>query len=413
MGSVLGIVVIVVGILASVALHELGHMIPAKKFGVLVPDYAVGFGPALWKKKIGETTYALRVILLGGYVKIIGMYAPARAGTRLVGRSGKPTLAQEARQGSAEEIPAGQESRAFYLLSAPKKIAVMLGGPLMNLLICVVLSAVTMMGIGAPTPSRTIADVPTTVRTSGGELASPAYEAGVRPGDTVAAWNGTPVSSFSQLQQLIGATPEGEAGVLSVEREGARLDLTLTPVTGASGGRIVGITAGYEYVSASVGEVASANWQMLTGTLAVVGRLPVAVWEVGRSVFTDAPRDASGVVSVVGVGRLAGEVTGDSQALGLRDTRQVVAVLLSLLASLNMALFVFKLIPLPPLDGGHIVGALFEGARRQVARLRGASDPGPADTARLVPLTWAVGSLLVAMSVILIVADIVKPISLG
>ena len=167
MGSVLGIVVILVGILASVALHELGHMIPAKKFGVLVPDYAVGFGPALWKKKIGETTYALRVILLGGYVKIIGMYAPARAGTRLVGRSGKPTLAQEARQGSAEEIPAGQESRAFYLLSAPKKIAVMLGGPLMNLLICVVLSAVTMMGIGAPTPSRTIADVPTTVRTSG------------------------------------------------------------------------------------------------------------------------------------------------------------------------------------------------------------------------------------------------------
>ena len=106
MGSVLGIVVIVVGILASVALHELGHMIPAKKFGVLVPDYAVGFGPALWKKKIGETTYALRAILLGGYVKIIGMYAPARAGTRLVGRSGKPTLAQEARQGSAEEIPA-------------------------------------------------------------------------------------------------------------------------------------------------------------------------------------------------------------------------------------------------------------------------------------------------------------------
>ena len=413
MGSVLGIVVIVVGILASVALHELGHMIPAKKFGVLVPDYAVGFGPALWKKKIGETTYALRAILLGGYVKIIGMYAPARAGTRLVGRSGKPTLAQEARQGSAEEIPAGQESRAFYLLSAPKKIAVMLGGPLMNLLICVVLSAVTMMGIGAPTPSRTIADVPATVSTPGGELASPAHEAGVLPGDTVAAWNGTPVSSFSQLQQLIGATPEGEAGVLSVEREGTRLDLTLTPVTGASGGRIVGITAGYEYVSASVGEVASANWQMLTGTLAVVGRLPVAVWEAGRSVFTDAPRDASGVVSVVGVGRLAGEVTGDSQALGLRDTRQVVAVLLSLLASLNMALFVFNLIPLPPLDGGHIVGALFEGARRQVARLRGASDPGPADTARLVPLTWAVGSLLVAMSVILIVADIVKPISLG
>ena len=150
MGSITGIVVITIGILVSVALHEVGHMLPAKKFGVLVPDYAVGFGPALWKKKIGDTTYALRAILLGGYVKIVGMYAPARPGTRLVGRRGKVTLAQEAREASAEEIPQGQEHRAFYLLSAPKKITVMLCGPLMNLLICFVLSAVTMVGIGAP-----------------------------------------------------------------------------------------------------------------------------------------------------------------------------------------------------------------------------------------------------------------------
>ena len=191
------------------------------------------------------------------------------------------------------------------------------------------------------------------------------------------------------------------------------MDLTVTPVTGAQGARYVGVTAAYEYVSASPADVARADWQMFTGTASVVVRLPQAVWQVGRSIVTDEERDASGVVSVVGVGRMAGEVTGDSAALGLRDTRQVVAVLLSLLASLNMALFVFNLIPLPPLDGGHILGAVFEGVRRQVARLRGKEDPGPADTARLVPLTWAVGGLLVAMSVILIVADIVKPVSLG
>jgi zinc metalloprotease len=412
-GSVTGIVVVVIGILVSVALHEVGHMLPAKKFGVLVPDYAVGFGPALWKKKIGDTTYALRAVLLGGYVKIVGMYAPARPGTPLVGRRGKPTLAQEAREASAEEIPPGQEARAFYLLSAPKKIAVMLGGPLMNLLICFVLSAITMMGIGAPTASRTIASVPTTIQTSSGEIASPAYEAGVLPGDTVTAWNGTPVATFADLQKAVGATPEGESAVLTVERDGASVDLTVSPVTGAQGARYVGVTAGYEYVSASLTDVLEADWQMFTGTAAVVVRLPQAVWQVGRSVFTDEKRDSSGVVSVVGVGRLAGEVTGDSQALGLQDTRQVVAVLLSLLASLNMALFVFNLIPLPPLDGGHIIGAVYEGVRRMIARVRGAEDPGPADTARLVPLTWAVGGLLVAMSVILIVADIVKPVSLG
>ena len=412
MGSIVGIVVVVIGILASVALHEVGHMLPAKKFGVLVPDYAVGFGPALWKKKIGDTTYALRAILLGGYVKIVGMYAPARPGTRLLGRGGKPTLAQEAREASAEEIPEGQEHRAFYRLSAPKKIAVMLGGPLMNLLICIVLSAVTMIGIGAPAASRTIAAVPATIQAVSGEVASPAYEAGVQPGDTVVAWNGQPVATFAELQRAVGATPEGESAVLTVERDGATVDLTVTPVTGSQA-RIVGVTAGYEYVSASLSDVAAANWQMFTGTTAVVTRLPQAVWQVGRSVFTDEKRDASGVVSVVGVGRLAGEVTGDSQALGLRDTRQVVAVLLSLLASLNMALFVFNLIPLPPLDGGHILGAIYEGVRRTVARVRGAEDPGPADTARLVPVTWVVGGLLVGMSVILIVADIVKPVSLG
>ncbi len=412
MGSIVGIVVVVIGILASVALHEVGHMLPAKKFGVLVPDYAVGFGPALWKKKIGDTTYALRAILLGGYVKIVGMYAPARPGTRLLGRGGKPTLAQEAREASAEEIPEGQEHRAFYRLSAPKKIAVMLGGPLMNLLICIVLSAVTMIGIGAPAASRTIAAVPATIQAVSGEVASPAYEAGVQPGDTVVAWNGQPVATFAELQRAVGATPEGESAVLTVERDGATVDLTVTPVTGSQA-RIVGVTAGYEYVSASLSDVAAANWQMFTGTTAVVTRLPQAVWQVGRSVFTDEKRDASGVVSVVGVGRLAGEVTGDSQALGLRDTRQVVAVLLSLLASLNMALFVFNLIPLPPLDGGHILGAIYEGVRRTVARVRGAEDPGPADTARLVPVTWVVGGLLVAMSVILVVADIVKPVSLG
>ena len=289
----------------------------------------------------------------------------------------------------------------------------MLCGPLMNLLICFVLSAVTMVGIGTPAASRTIASVSATIQTSEGEIASPAYEAGVRPGDTVLAWNGTPIETFAQFQRAVGATPEGESAVLTVGRDGTTVDLTVTPVTGARGARYVGVTAGYEYVSASLTDVLQADWQMFTGTASVIVRLPQAVWQVGRSVVTDEQRDATGVVSVVGVGRMAGEVTGDSAALGLRDTRQVVGALLSLLASLNMALFVFNLIPLPPLDGGHILGAVYEGVRRQVACLRGKEDPGPADTARLVPLTWVVGGVLIVMSFILIVADIVKPISLS
>ena len=80
MSSVWGILVVVVGILASVALHEVGHMVPAKRFGVLVPEYSVGFGPALWRRSVGGTTYVLRAVLLGGYVRIVGMYGPARPG---------------------------------------------------------------------------------------------------------------------------------------------------------------------------------------------------------------------------------------------------------------------------------------------------------------------------------------------
>ena len=388
MGYVVGIVVVVVGILASVALHEVGHMVPAKKFGVLVPDYAVGFGPALWKKKIGETTYALRAVLLGGYVKILGMYPPAREGARTLNRKGRPTLAEEARQASAEDLPEGQEARAFYNLSAPKKIVVMVSGPLMNLLICVVLSAITMIGIGAPRASTTLAAVSQTVAGASGESAGPAHEAGVRAGDLVESWNGRPIASWSEFHEAIAASPAGEPQQLGVKRGQEHLTFEVTPVEGQQG-RVVGVTAGFEYVSASPADVVAADWQMFTSTASVVVRLPQAVWNV------------------------AGGVTGDPSSLGLRDTRQVVAVLLSLLASLNMALFVFNLIPLPPLDGGHIVGACYEWARGALARARGKADPGPADTARMVPLTWAVGGVLVAMSVILIAADIIKPVSLA
>ncbi len=389
-------------------------MLPAKKFGVLVPDYAVGFGPALWKKKIGDTTYALRAILLGGYVKIVGMYAPARPGTRLVGRGGKPTLAQEAREASAEEIPEGQEHRAFYRLSAPEEDHRHARWPAHEP--AHLLRALRDRDDGYWRPDGVAHDcggAGDDHERRRGRWLLPRTRPGFVPGTRSSRGTGQPVATFADLQRAVGATPEGESAVLTVERDGGTVDLTVSPVTGAQGARIVGVTAGYEYVSASLSDVAAANWQMFTGTASVVVRLPQAVWQVGRSVVTDEKRDASGVVSVVGVGRMAGEVTGDSQALGLQDTRQVVAVLLSLLASLNMALFVFNLIPLPPLDGGHILGAVYEGVRRTFARVRGAEDPGPADTARLVPLTWAVGGLLVAMSVILIVADIVKPVSLG
>ena len=411
MSFALGVLVVVVGLVVSVALHEIGHMVPAKRFGVLVPMYSVGFGPVLWQRTWRGTTYALRAVLLGGYVRIVGMFAPARPGTRTTNRRGRPTLAQEARLASAEEVPEGQEAHAFHRLSAPRKAVVMASGPAMNLLICVVLLAVAMMGIGLATPSTTLQQVTTTVTTSSGDVEGPAEEAGIEAGDRIVSWDGTATPSWQDLRDAIGAS-DGSAVPVVVERAGSEVDLTVTPVRNAQGEWAAGIVAGVEYVRTGPGAVLSTTWQMFTGTASVVVRLPQAVWDVGRSLFTSQERDPNGVVSVVGVGRVAGEITQAGDAAGASGTRQTAVALLALLASLNMALFVFNLIPLPPLDGGHVAGAVYEGVRRTWARLRGAPDPGPADTARMMPLTYAVGGLLVAMTVLLVAADIVDPVRL-
>ena len=172
--------------------------------------------------------------------------------------------------------------------------------------------------------------------------------------------------------------------------------------------KVAGIISKVERERGTLGDVGDITWQTFKGTASIVLVLPRAVWDVGVQLFTDAPRDPNSVLSVVGVGRIAGEVSAE-QGVGLADRAML---LLSLWASLNMALFVFNLIPLPPLDGGHVAGALWEGLRRTFNRVTGRPDPGPADTARMVPVSYVIFVLLMAMTVLLIVADIIKPISL-
>ncbi len=411
MSSLPGILVIIVGLLVSVALHELGHLIPAKRFGVLVPQYSVGFGPALWSRTWKGTTYVLRWILLGGYVRIVGMFAPTRLGARTTSRRGKTTLAEEARRASSEEIPPGEEAHAFYRLSAPRKIVVMMGGPTVNLVLSILLMAVALIGIGVAAPSTTLQEVSSTVQAASGEVEGPAQVAGLQAGDTVVSWDRTSTPTWDDLRSAIAATGGRTVSVV-VERDGAEQTLEVTPTQSGSGQWVAGVVAGYDYRRATPAEVGRQTWQLFTGTAGVVIRLPQAVWNVGNSLFTGAERDSAGVVSVVGVGRIAGEITTAGDGAGAAGAKQSVAALLSLLASLNMALFVFNLIPLPPLDGGHVAGAIFEGLRRAWARSRGRPDPGPADTARLMPLTYVMWVALMGMTVLLVVADIIDPISL-
>lgn len=407
--GIIGVLVIVVGLLISVALHECGHMIPAKKFGVYVPEFAVGFGPQIFGVKKGETTYSLRAILLGGYVRLVGMFAPARDGVKTRNRRGKLTLAQEAREASMEEIPEGYGSRAFYLLHPAQKIIVMISGPLVNLFLSILFLSIALVGIGIPKASLTLSEVPQQLTTQGATVDAPAYAAGIRAGDRITGVNGSAVTSWEQMRQSIA----GSQGSIDIDylRNGQLFHVNVDPLR--SGDNVsIGVIAGTEYQSASVGTVASAVGETFTGTVSVVARLPIALWDVGRSIFTGAPRDSGGVMSVVGIGRIAADATSSDVTASSGGWMRSAALLLSILASLNMALFVFNLLPFPPLDGGHIVPAIYEWIRRGLARVRGREVPPPVDTARLMPLTYTMGAILVAMTVLLMIADIVVPISL-
>jgi membrane-associated protease RseP (regulator of RpoE activity) len=148
-------------------------------------------------------------------------------------------------------------------------------------------------------------------------------------------------------------------------------------------------------------------------TAGVVLKLPQKMAGVAQAAFGSGPRDVNSPMSVVGVGRVAGEVaSGDIGGFG-GSVGDVIIFELGLIASLNLALFVFNLIPLLPLDGGHVAGALWEGLKRAIARVRRRPNPGYVDVAKALPVAYAVSSVLIVMSALLIYADVVNPIKIG
>lgn len=421
--TLVGIIALVLALAFSIALHELGHMIPAKKFGVKVTQYMIGFGPTVWSRKRGDTEYGLKAVLLGGYIRMIGMFPPGPDGKQpSPGRLG--TLIEQARQESAAEIvEPGDEQRTFYRLSVPKKLVVMLGGPVMNLLIAVVLFTIVFAGFGTPTPSTTVNTVTPCVPTAsapdgtcatGASAPTGAAAAGLQPQDQIVAWDGVRVDQWPQLSQAIRESAPGDHEV-TISRNGQEMTVTvpLTTIDGAVLGEqgqrgFLGVSPVIALQPVPATAVPAQMWDITVRSGQALLTFPAKMVGLTEAAFTDAARDPEGPVGVVGVSRISGEVAAADAPPSWR-----IAQFLAIVASLNLFLFLFNLIPILPLDGGHVAGALYEGARRQVATRRGRPDPGPVDVARMLPVAYTVAAVLIAMSLIILWADIVKPIRLG
>lgn len=427
--TVLGIAVFVVGLLFSIAWHELGHLSTAKMFGIRVPQYMVGFGPTLWSKKKGDTEYGIKAIPAGGYIRMIGMFPPGPDG-RLEARSTSPWrgMIEDARSAAFEELEPGDEKRLFYTRKPWKRVIVMFAGPFMNLILAVAIFMGVAMTFGFQTQTTEVAGVQQCVISQSdkretckdGDPVSPAKAAGLQEGDKIVAFAGKRVDDWATLSDRIRETI-GPATVV-VERDGKEVTLNAVLRENAvakkdGNGEVIPnefIKAGYlgfaaqtEIVPLSFGDSFVRMGDMIENGVDSIIALPSKIPALWDAAFSDGERAEDSPVGVVGAARIGGEVMN----LDIPAQNQV-AMMLFLLAGFNLSLFLFNMLPLLPLDGGHIAGALWESLRRNLAKVFRRPDPGPFDVARLMPVAYVVAGLFICFTLLVLVADIVNPVKI-
>ncbi len=395
--DLIGWVIFIVALLFSVMLHETGHFVTAKKFGMKVTRYFVGFGPTIWSTQRGETEYGIKALPFGGFVKIVGMT-------------------------SLDDVDPQDEPRSFRRHPAWQRIIVLCAGSFMHFVLAFVLIFGLALGIGIENDNTTQLGTVTacvaanTTQLNNGtctasDKPSPARQAGLRPGDKVIAFNGMPVSNWTQLGNAIRHAPPGSVVTITVVRDGKTLTMhtQLATIPGRGGGYL-GIAPTVVFSPASpiraVQYAGSAFGQVIVGSGKAVAALPAALPKLFSK---DRANTAGGQVSSV-VG--AAEATGQAVAANVGWQFKVSFVLL-LIASLNIFVGVFNLLPLLPLDGGHIAVVIWERIRAWYARLRGRPDPGLVDMSKLLPVSFSIFMVLMIFGVALILADIVNPVNIA
>ncbi|MEV7905935.1 M50 family metallopeptidase [Streptomyces anulatus] len=428
--TVLGIAVFVVGLLFSIAWHELGHLSTAKMFGIRVPQYMVGFGPTIWSRKKGDTEYGIKAIPAGGYIRMIGMFPPGPDG-RLEARSTSPWrgMIEDARSAAYEELEPGDEKRLFYTRKPWKRVIVMFAGPFMNLVLAVAIFMGVAMTFGFQTQTTEVGGVQQCViaqsenrqKCEPKDAVSPAKAAGLQEGDKIVAFAGTKVDDWATLSDRIRETI-GPATIV-VERDGK--EVTLNAVLREnevakkdSKGEVIPedfVKAGYlgfaartEIVPLGFVDSTARMGDMIENGVDSIIALPSKIPALWDAAFSDGERADDSPVGVVGAARIGGEVMN----LDIPAQNQV-AMMLFLLAGFNLSLFLFNMLPLLPLDGGHIAGALWESLRRNTAKVFRRPDPGPFDVARLMPVAYVVAGLFICFTLLVLVADIVNPVKIS
>jgi membrane-associated protease RseP (regulator of RpoE activity) len=395
--DLIGWVIFLVALLFSVMLHETGHFVLARKFGMKVTRYFVGFGPTIWSTWRGDTEYGIKALPFGGFVKIVGMHS------------------------MDDPDDPEDEPQAFRNKPAWQRILVLLAGSVMHFILALVLVFGLALAVGIANDNVTqlgtvSACVPASVTAydngtcSPSDQASPAKLAGLRVGDTVTAFDGHPVSNFTQLGDAIRAVPPGSPATITVRRDGKLVTLPIKPasVSGRSGSYLGIGPAVLFQVASPLGAIEYSGTtfgQVLVGSAQAVTALPREL----PKLFDKQPENPSGgqLIGVVG----AAEATG-SEVASNDGWQYKVSFVLLLIASLNIFVGAFNLLPLLPLDGGHIAVIIYERIRAWLARLRGRPDPGLADMAKFLPVSFSVFIVLIVFSLALVAANILNPVSL-
>jgi membrane-associated protease RseP (regulator of RpoE activity) len=397
--TALGVVGAVLVILLSVMLHEAGHFLTAKKFGMKATRFFLGFGPTLWSFRRGETEYGVKAIPAGGFVKIVGM-------TQL------------------EELEPGDEDRAFYKQPAPQRAIVLSAGSIVHFILALLITYLVLVFAGDLSSSRAavfIQSVPKCVITDvhrtqcrPSDPVSPAQGV-LKAGDRVLSVNGRSVQASDTLRN---ALRPGVPVDLVIDRHGRRLSVSLTPATVQQtvNGKTetlgkIGVFLDPVPDPPSVGPVTavprtfSTLGEYFTQSIKGLGRIPATLDDV----LSGRQRGPNDVGTVVAASQFSGQI---ASAQGIPTSVKVGAFFL-LMAGLNFFIGVFNMVPLLPLDGGHVGILAFEEARSRLYRVIGRRDPGRVDLNKVIPVTYAVFVAFVGMSLILLYADIFRPINVN